>query len=488
MMEGLTASSADKEAHIDDYEILHTIGEGTFAKVKLARHTLTGTQVAVKVIKKRRQSLSTFQEHFREVRNLKALNHPNIVKLLGVIDTEETLFLVMEYLSGGDMFSYLVNHGRMTEAEARGPFQQLVSALQHCHERGIVHRDLKPPNILFDSNMNLKLTDFGFSNKFDDTAKLDTICGTLPYAAPELLLGQSYSGPALDVWSLGVVLYTMVTACRPFVGKDAHELRKRILQGQYPIPPYLSLEIRGLLQKMIALNPSDRGTLPDLMRHPWVNMGQKEPLQPPCEEDPEVTMVRTLGMTRDQVQDPGTGSVSSMKQMVGSSIITVRPLPSRDLSGSEREPSSSSELSSLIIRWLNQGENLQLQEDQQAGQKTSEPAWPPPSLQSTTATPSLQSMTATPSSAHQCGPGTSLSTSSRIGALEGTSCPPGVSNTGRSSHAEQPESMSSSTPSGHSQKKQGVARRIWKFTLKRLCCKLPCEVCYNKVSPSEPLE
>ncbi|TEA24677.1 hypothetical protein DBR06_SOUSAS6310054, partial [Sousa chinensis] len=148
---------------IDDYEILHTIGEGTFAKVKLARHILTGTQVAVKVIKKRRQSLSTFQEHFREVRNLKALNHPNIVKLLGVIDTEETLFLVMEYLSGGDMFSYLVNHGRMTEAEARGPFQQLVSALQHCHERGIVHRDLKPPNILFDSNMNLKLTDFGFS-------------------------------------------------------------------------------------------------------------------------------------------------------------------------------------------------------------------------------------------------------------------------------------------------------------------------------------
>uniref|UniRef100_A0A8C9KY13 non-specific serine/threonine protein kinase n=1 Tax=Phocoena sinus TaxID=42100 RepID=A0A8C9KY13_PHOSS len=165
MMEGLTANSADMEAHIDDYEILHTIGEGTFAKVKLARHILTGTQVAVKVIKKRRQSSSTFQERFREVCNMKALNHPNIVKLLGVIDTEETLFLVMEYLSGGDMFSYLVNHGRMTEAEARGPFQQLVSALQHCHQRGIVHRDLKPPNLLFDSNMNLKLTDFGFSNK-----------------------------------------------------------------------------------------------------------------------------------------------------------------------------------------------------------------------------------------------------------------------------------------------------------------------------------
>uniref|UniRef100_A0A8C9BDJ5 non-specific serine/threonine protein kinase n=1 Tax=Phocoena sinus TaxID=42100 RepID=A0A8C9BDJ5_PHOSS len=181
----------EKSAHelpgkssLNDYEILHTTGDGTFAKVKLARHILTGTQVAVKVIKKRRQSLATFQAHFREVRSMKALNHPNIVKLLGVTDTEETLFLVMEYLSGGDMFSYLVNHGRMTEAE-------------HCHQRGIVHRDLKPPNLLFDSNMNLKLTDFGFSSKYDDAVKLDTTCGTLPYAAPELLLGQSYSGPTL---------------------------------------------------------------------------------------------------------------------------------------------------------------------------------------------------------------------------------------------------------------------------------------------------
>ncbi|NIG59904.1 serine/threonine-protein kinase MARK2-like [Pontoporia blainvillei] len=289
MMEGLTGNSADKGARIEDYEILHTIGEGSFAKVKLARHIVTRTQVAVKVIKKRHQSFSTFQARFREVFSMRALNHPNIVKMLGVIETEETLFLVMEYLSGGDMFSYLMIPGRMTEAEAQGPFQQLVSALQHCHQRGIVHQDLKPPNLLFDSSMNLKLTDFGFSNKCDDAAKLDTICGTLLYAAPELLLAQSYSSPALDVWNLGVVLYIMVTGCRPLVGKDVQELRTRILQVQYPIPPYLSLEIRGLLQKMIALNPSDRGTLPDLMRHPWVNMGPKEPLQPPCEEDPGVT-------------------------------------------------------------------------------------------------------------------------------------------------------------------------------------------------------
>eukprot|EP00069_Balaena_mysticetus_P019966 bmy_12640T0 len=372
MMQGLTANSADKEAHIDDFEILRTIGEGTFGKVKLARHILTGTQVALKVIKKRRQSFSSVQALFREVCGMKALNHPNIVKLLGAIDTEEAFILVMEYLSGGDMYHYLKIHGRMTEVEARGPFQQLLSALQHCHQRGIVHRDLKPLNLLFDSNMNIKLTDFGLSNKCDDTGQMDTICGTPPYSAPELFLGKSYSGPAVDVWSLGVVLYTMVTGCQPFGGKDFQELRKQVLQGRYHIPAYLSLEIRDLLQKMIALDPSDRGTLPDLMRHAWVNMGQKKPLQPPCEEDLKVTMVRTTGLTCDQIQDAGTGSVSSKKPKVGVSIITVRPFCCGDLSGSELEPSPSPVVSPLKSRWLSQGENVQLHEDQQAGQKTDE--------------------------------------------------------------------------------------------------------------------
>ncbi|XP_059775205.1 serine/threonine-protein kinase MARK2-like [Balaenoptera ricei] len=476
MMQGLTANSADKEAHIDGFEILRTIGEGTFSKVKLARHILTGTQVALKVIKKRRQSVASVQAVFREVCSMKLLNHPNIVKLLGAINTEEAFILVMEYLSGGDMCHYLKIHDRMTEAEARGPFRQLLSALQHCHQRGIVHRDLKPENILFDSNMNIKLTDFGFSNKCDDSGQMDTICGTPPYFAPEIFLGQSY-GPAVDVWSLGVVLYAMVTGCQPFWGKDYQELRKQVLQGKYHIPPYLSLEIRDLLQKMIALNPSDRGTLPDLMGHAWLNMGQKEPLQPPCEEDLKVTTVTTPGLTCDQIQDAGTGSVSAKKPQVGASIVTVRPFCRGDLSGSELEPSQSPVVSPLKSRWLYQGENVQLQEDQQAEQKTGESACPPPSL---------EARTATPSPAPQCGTGTSPSTSSRIGAPEGTSCPPGVSNTGGSSHTGQPESVSSSTPSGHSQKKQGVARRIWNFVLKHLCCKLPSKRRHNKVSPCEP--
>ena len=470
MMQGLTTKSADKKLHIDDFEILRTTGEGTFGKVKLARHILTGTEVALKVIKKRRQSVASVQALFREVCGMRILNHPNIVKLLGAIDTEEAFILVMEYLSGGDMYHYLKIHGLMTEAEARGPFQQLLSALQHCHQRGIVHRDLKPENLLFDSNMNIKLTDFGLSNKCDDSGQMDTICGTPPYSAPEIFLGQSY-GPAVDVWSLGVVLYTMVTGCQPFWGKDYRELRKQVLQGKYYIPSYLSLEIRDLLQKMIALNPSDRGTLPDLMRHPWVKMGQKEP---PCEKDLEVTMVRTPGLTCDQIQDTGTGSVSAKKPKVEVSIITLKAFSCGDLCGSELEPSPSPVVSSLQTRWLYHRKNVQLQEDQQAGQKTGESACPPPSL---------EARTATPSPAPQCGTGTSTSSSSSsIGAPEGSRCPLGVS-----SHAGQPESVSSSTVSGQSQKKQGVAGRIWNFILKHLCCcKLPSMRRHNKVSPCEP--
>nr|XP_058926890.1 serine/threonine-protein kinase MARK2-like [Kogia breviceps] len=370
-MQGLTANSAAKEAHISDYEILHTIGKGSFAKVKLARHILTGTQVAVKVIKKRHRNFSTFQKLLlREVHSMKALNHPNIVRLLGVTDTEEAMFLIMEYLSGGDMFDYLTTHGRMPEAQARGLFQQLVSALQHCHQRGVVHRDLKPPNLLFDGNMNLKLTDFGFSNICDTSGTLDTICGTLPYTAPELLLGQSYSGPAVDVWSLGVVLYFMVTGSRPFVGKDVQELREQILTGQYPIPTYLSLEVRSLLRKMIALNPSDRGTLPDLMRHPWVTMGRKKPPQPPCEEDLEGTVTSMLDSVWDDMQAGGEGSVGPRKATVVSSITAAGPLCSGDVRGGELEPLPSPELSTRETGQLHQGDNVPQREDRQAGQKT----------------------------------------------------------------------------------------------------------------------
>ncbi|CAL8377488.1 unnamed protein product [Boreogadus saida] len=255
------AAPTDEQPHIGNYRLLKTIGKGNFAKVKLARHILTGKEVAVKIIDKTQLNSSSLQKLFREVRIMKMLNHPNIVKLFEVIETEKTLYLVMEYASGGEVFDYLVAHGRMKEKEARAKFRQIVSAVQYCHQKFIVHRDLKAENLLLDADMNIKIADFGFSNEFTLGNKLDTFCGSPPYAAPELFQGKKYDGPEVDVWSLGVILYTLVSGSLPFDGQNLKELRERVLRGKYRIPFYMSTDCENLLKKFLILNPSKRGSL-----------------------------------------------------------------------------------------------------------------------------------------------------------------------------------------------------------------------------------
>ncbi|KAG7466287.1 hypothetical protein MATL_G00163200 [Megalops atlanticus] len=278
------ASSADEQPHIGNYRLLRTIGKGNFAKVKLARHILTGREVAIKIIDKTQLNPTSLQKLFREVRIMKILNHPNIVKLFEVIETEKTLYLVMEYASGGEVFDYLVAHGRMKEKEARAKFRQIVSAVQYCHQKHIVHRDLKAENLLLDADMNIKIADFGFSNEFTLGNKLDTFCGSPPYAAPELFQGKKYDGPEVDVWSLGVILYTLVSGSLPFDGQNLKELRERVLRGKYRIPFYMSTDCENLLKRFLVLNPAKRGTLEvsedgenQIMKDRWINAG--------CEED-----------------------------------------------------------------------------------------------------------------------------------------------------------------------------------------------------------
>ncbi|XP_056125084.1 MAP/microtubule affinity-regulating kinase 3 isoform X9 [Rhinichthys klamathensis goyatoka] len=304
------ASCADEQPHIGNYRLLKTIGKGNFAKVKLARHILTGREVAIKIIDKTQLNPTSLQKLFREVRIMKILNHPNIVKLFEVIETDKTLYLVMEYASGGEVFDYLVAHGRMKEKEARAKFRQIVSAVQYCHQKHIVHRDLKAENLLLDADMNIKIADFGFSNEFTIGNKLDTFCGSPPYAAPELFQGKKYDGPEVDVWSLGVILYTLVSGSLPFDGQNLKELRERVLRGKYRIPFYMSTDCENLLKRFLVLNPVKRGTLEQIMKDRWINAGcDEDELKPFVEPELDISdqkridIMVGMGYSREEIHE-----------------------------------------------------------------------------------------------------------------------------------------------------------------------------------------
>ncbi|XP_030577205.1 MAP/microtubule affinity-regulating kinase 3-like isoform X1 [Archocentrus centrarchus] len=311
-----SSSGADESPHVGNYRLLKTIGKGNFAKVKLARHIPTGREVAIKIIDKTQLNPSSLQKLYREVRIMKILNHPNIVKLFEVIETEKTLYLVMEYASGGEVFDYLVAHGRMKEKEARAKFRQIMSAVQYCHQKHIVHRDLKAENLLLDADMNIKIADFGFSNEFTVGGKLDTFCGSPPYAAPELFQGKKYDGPEVDVWSLGVILYTLVSGSLPFDGQNLKELRERVLRGKYRIPFYMSTDCENLLKRFLVLNPGKRGTLEQIMKDRWINSSSdEEELKPFIEpeldirDQQRIDLMVGMGYSREAIND----SLSKMK-------------------------------------------------------------------------------------------------------------------------------------------------------------------------------
>uniref|UniRef100_A0AAX7TGC3 non-specific serine/threonine protein kinase n=1 Tax=Astatotilapia calliptera TaxID=8154 RepID=A0AAX7TGC3_ASTCA len=282
-------TSTEEHPHIGNYRLLKTIGKGNFAKVKLARHVLTGREVAVKIIDKTQLNPTSLQK-------------VSLLKLFEVIETEKTLYLVMEYASGGEVFDYLVAHGRMKEKEARAKFRQVSHQYRSAHASA--------ENLLLDADMNIKIADFGFSNEFTVGSKLDTFCGSPPYAAPELFQGKKYDGPEVDVWSLGVILYTLVSGSLPFDGQNLKELRERVLRGKYRIPFYMSTDCENLLKKLLVLNPVKRGSLEQIMKDHWMNVGhEEEELKPYIEPEADfsdssrIELMVTMGFPKDEITD-----------------------------------------------------------------------------------------------------------------------------------------------------------------------------------------
>ncbi|XP_037542961.1 serine/threonine-protein kinase SIK1 [Nematolebias whitei] len=252
------------------YEIIRTLGKGNFAVVKLARHKVTKTQVAIKIIDKTRLNPSNLEKIYREVQIMKLLNHPHIIKLYQVMETKDMLYIVTEYAKNGEMFDHLTSNGRMSEDEARKKFWQILTAVDYCHRHHIVHRDLKTENLLLDANMNIKLADFGFGNFYKAGEPLSTWCGSPPYAAPEVFEGKEYEGPQLDVWSLGVVLYVLVCGSLPFDGPSLPALRQRVTEGRFRIPFFMSQDCENLVRKMLVVDPARRITVAQIKQHRWM--------------------------------------------------------------------------------------------------------------------------------------------------------------------------------------------------------------------------
>ncbi|CAG9088377.1 unnamed protein product [Plutella xylostella] len=258
------------------YDLLDTLGSGHFAVVKLARHVFTGEKVAVKVIDKSKLDEVSKSHLFQEVRCMKLVQHPNVVRLYEVIDTQTKLYLILELGDGGDLYDYIMRHETgLSESLARDYFRQIVRAISYCHRLHVVHRDLKPENVVFFERLGVvKLTDFGFSNKFCPGQKLETSCGSLAYSAPEILLGDSYDAPAVDVWSLGVILYMLVCGQAPFQEANDSETLTMIMDCKYVIPPHISSGCRRLIGRMLVRAPEKRATLPQIAADPWVTAGQ----------------------------------------------------------------------------------------------------------------------------------------------------------------------------------------------------------------------
>ena len=258
---------------IGNYKLGEEIGSGAFGKVILGIHIITGEKVAIKILDK--FILSQTPEDYELVRQelniLKIVKHKYIVQLYEILETPQHIFIIMEYCEGQDIMDYILTRNRLSEDESLKYFQQLINALFYLHSQNITHRDIKIDNLLLDRNLDLKLIDFGLSTRYGDDRLLNQPCGTVVYAAPEVLDCREYHGMLADVWSSGIVLFGMLSGFLPFGDPDDEVNKKLVLKGKIEMPKFFSREVTDLLKHMLDVNPLTRYTLEEIMAHPWFN-------------------------------------------------------------------------------------------------------------------------------------------------------------------------------------------------------------------------
>ncbi|XP_033827740.1 serine/threonine-protein kinase BRSK2 [Periophthalmus magnuspinnatus] len=303
--------------YVGPYRLEKTLGKGQTGLVKLGVHCITGQKVAIKIVNREKLSESVLMKVEREIAILKLIEHPHVLKLHDVYENNKYLYLVLEHVSGGELFDYLVKKGRLTPKEARKFFRQIISALDFCHSHSICHRDLKPENLLLDEKNNIRIADFGMASLQVGDSLLETSCGSPHYACPEVIRGEKYDGRRADVWSCGVILFALLVGALPFDHDNLRQLLEKVKSGVFHMPHFIPPDCQSLLKGMIEVNPDKRLTLEAIQKHAWYMSGRHEPCpeQPPprrvcvkrvvsvSDLDPDVLeSMYSLGCFRDQAK------------------------------------------------------------------------------------------------------------------------------------------------------------------------------------------
>jgi 5'-AMP-activated protein kinase catalytic alpha subunit len=233
-------------------------------------HSVLNSKVAIKILEKDKIKTRGDSERVsREIKILRQVNHPHIVQLYEIIETNKQLMLVMELAEGGELFNYIVAKHRLNEHESCKYLAQILAGLEYLQKLRIVHRDLKPENLLLDHKKAIKIVDFGLSNLYQSGETLKTACGSPCYAAPEMIAGKRYHGAQVDVWSCGVILFAMLCGYLPFEDSNTSNLYKKIMTGDFKVPNWVSVEASDILRKILVTDPEKRYTIEKIRNHPW---------------------------------------------------------------------------------------------------------------------------------------------------------------------------------------------------------------------------
>ncbi|XP_065812733.1 serine/threonine-protein kinase BRSK2 isoform X2 [Labrus bergylta] len=294
---GKDNSGAQHANYVGPYRLEKTLGKGQTGLVKLGVHCVTCQKVAIKIVNREKLSESVLMKVEREIAILKLIEHPHVLKLHDVYENKKYLYLVLEHVSGGELFDYLVKKGRLTPKEARKFFRQIMSALDFCHSHSICHRDLKPENLLLDEKNNIRIADFGMASLQVGDSLLETSCGSPHYACPEVIRGEKYDGRKADVWSCGVILFALLVGALPFDDDNLRNLLEKVKLGVFHMPHFIPPDCQNLLRGMIEVDASKRLTLEQIQKHTWYIGGKNEP--EPEQPVPRKVAIRSLPSADD---------------------------------------------------------------------------------------------------------------------------------------------------------------------------------------------